>query len=131
MIHLTFDEMMRVARRAIDADVLVRDAGLLESAIVRPRTSIMGSDAYPTLDLKAAALVHSLVTNHALVDGDKRLGLAGLITFLGVNGRRLTMTEDAAYDFIVEIADGRLDDVETIARCIAALCAARRSGREL
>lgn len=130
MIHLTFDEMLRVARRAIDADVLVRDAGLLESAIVRPRTSVMGADAYPTLDLKAAALVHSLVTNHALVDGNERLGLAGLITFLGVNGRRLTMTEDAAYDFIVEIADGRLDDVETIARCIAAHTAARHSGRE-
>lgn len=74
--------------------------------------------------------MHSLVTNHALVDGNERLGLAGLITFLGVNGRRLTMTEDAAYDVIVEIADGRLDDVETIARCIAAHSAARHSGRE-
>lgn len=119
MIHLTFDEMLRVARRAIDAEVVVRDAGLLESALVRPRTSVMGADAYPTLELKAAALVHSLVGNHALVDGNKRLGLAGLVAFLGVNGRRLRMTNDGAYDFIVAIADGSLDDVETIADCIS------------
>jgi len=63
------------------------------------------------------------------VDGNKRLGLAGLIAFLGLNGRRLTMTEDGAYDFIVQIAEGVLDDVETIAECLVQHTAPRRVRR--
>jgi death on curing protein len=65
------------------------------------------------------ALTHSLVCNHALVDGNKRLGLACLVVFLGMNGRRLTMGNDEAYDFIYGIAAGDLRDVSDIARRIA------------
>ena len=129
MIHLTYGELLHVARRAVAPDVVVRDAGLLGSALARPRASVLGADAYPTLEEKAAALVHSLVNNHGLVDGNKRLGLAGLIAFLGLNGRRLTMTEDGAYDFIVQIAEGVLDDVETIAECLVQHTAPRRVRR--
>jgi death on curing protein len=92
VIFLTAEELLFVAQRAIGAEVVVRDLGLLESAAARPQASAFGRDAYATLEERAAALVHSLVNNHALVDGNKRLGLAGLIAFLGVNGYRLTWT---------------------------------------
>ena len=64
----------------------VRDVGLLESAAARPRTSLWGGDAYPTLGSKAAALLDSLVNNHALVDGNKRLGWLATVVFLDLNG---------------------------------------------
>ncbi len=115
MILLTFGELLHVAERTLGHPAAVRDAGLLESALARPRATAFGADAYPTLEAKAAAFVHSLVRNNALIDGNKRLGLAGLIVLLGVNGRRLAWTNDEAYDFIIEIAEGRLDDVEPIA----------------
>lgn len=83
MIHLTVDEALHVARRTLGADVVIRDVGLLAAAVARPATSVGGQDAYPTLVVKAAALVHSVVRNHALVDGDERLGLMMLVVFLG------------------------------------------------
>lgn len=93
----------------------IRDVGLLESAVARPLTTVFGEDAYPTLHDKAAALVHSVCRNHALVDGNKRLSLATLIAFLGVNGERLTVDNNGAYDLIIAIASGELDDVASIA----------------
>jgi death-on-curing protein len=115
MIHLTVDEALQIARRTIGPGVLIRDAGMLEAALARAATTVDGRDAYPTLVEKAAALVHSAVRNHALVDGNKRLGLMLLIVFLGVNGRTLTMSNDQAYACIVAIAEGRLDDFASIA----------------
>jgi death on curing protein len=106
--------------------VAVRDLGLLESAAARPQASAFGQDAYPSLEQRAAALVHSLVNNHALVDGNKRLGLAGLIAFLGVNGYRLTWTNDEGYAFIVDVADGTLVEVGEIAGRIEGASASQR-----
>ena len=79
----------------------------------------LGADAYPGLDAKAAALLHSLARNHALVDGNKRLALAGVIAFYGVNGLRLTLTNDGAYELIMAVADGALDEVGEIAGRLA------------
>lgn len=118
MIYLTLPELLYVAERAIGR-FSVRDAGLLEAALARPRATAFGEDAYPGLDHKAAALAHSLARNHGLVDGNKRLALAGLIAFLGVNGRRLTMSNDQAYDFVIALSTGELDDVPTIAAAIS------------
>jgi death-on-curing protein len=115
MIYLTFPELLRVAERVIDGEVKVRDAGLLESALARPQSSVFGQDAYPDLDTKSAALLHSLARNHALIDGNKRLALGGLIAFYGLNGRRLTLTNDAAYELVMAVAAGELDTVEEIA----------------
>lgn len=115
MIYLTLAELLRVAERVLGPDVPVRDFGLFESALARPRSTVFGEDAYPTVDDKAAALLHSLTRNHALVDGNKRLGLAGLIAFYGVNGRRLTLSNDAAYELVMAVAAGELDSVEAIA----------------
>ena len=119
MIYLTAEELAHVARRAIQHEVVVADAGLLESAAARPRASAFGADAYPDLAHKAAALMHSLARNHSLVDGNKRLALAGTIAFLGVNGWRLTLTNDDAYDLVMEVATGGLDDVGALADRLA------------
>src|SRR5256885_402430 len=97
----------------------VRDWGLLESALARPKASVFGEDAYPGLTGKAAAVLHSLVTNRALVDGNKRLGLVAVLLFFGVNGCDLTATEDERVDLILALADGRLSDVEKIAENLA------------
>lgn len=115
MIYLTLHELLHVAERTLGPDVPVRDHGLLESALARPRATAFGQDAYEGLEEKAAALLHSLARNHALVDGNKRLALASTIAFLGINGRRLTLTNDEAYTLIMDVASGQLDDVAEIA----------------
>jgi len=99
--------------------VQVRDAGLLESSLPRPRSTAFGEDAYPSTHGKAPALLHSLARNHGLVDGNKRLALAATIAFYGLNGLRLTLSNDEAYDLVMAIAAGDLDDVEPIAGRLA------------
>jgi death-on-curing protein len=123
---LDLDDLLYIASRALGHPPEVRDLGLLEAAAARPRTSAFGKDAYPDLETKAAALVHSVVSNHALVDGNKRLGLAALLAFLGLNGRRLTWTNDEAYAFIIDIASGELGEVDAIADRIRAGTSRRR-----
>lgn len=126
MIYLTYADLLRVAERAIGGTPLVRDAGLLEAAAARSRTTVFGRDAYPSLVEKVAALTHSVARNHALVDGNKRLALGGLIAFLGVNGRRLTLTNDEAYDLIIAISTGELNEIADIAERIRAATEDRR-----
>jgi death-on-curing protein len=116
VIYLTLPELLRIAERVLRSDPPVRDIGLLESAVARPQATAFGADAYPDLDSKAAALLHSLARNHALIDGNKRLALAAVIAFYGVNGRRLTLTNDGAYHLVIDVATGHLDSVEEIAR---------------
>lgn len=115
MIFLTPAELLRVAERATGEPVAVRDHGLLASAAARPRAGVFGADAYPGIADKAAALMHSLARHHPLVDGNKRLALAGVVTFLGVNGYRTSLSNDEAYDLTIAVATGELDDVATIA----------------
>jgi death on curing protein len=115
VIYLTLPELMHVAERTLGPGVPVRDHGLIESALARPRATAFGADAYRSLELKAAALLHSLARNHALVDGNKRLALAATIAFLGLNGRRLTLSNDEAYTLVMDVAAGKLDDVSRIA----------------
>jgi death-on-curing protein len=126
MLYLTLRELLLVGERALGAKAMVRDHGLLASALARPRATVFGQDAYPSLDLKAAALLHSLARNHALVDGNKRLALAALIAFYGVNGRRMTLTNDEAYDLVIGVAAGKLDTVEEIAEVLAGATESRR-----
>ncbi len=87
----------------------VRDLGLLDSACHRPRSGIFGREAYPALAGKAAALLHSLAGNHALVDGNKRLALLAAVVFLRINGYRLDLADDEAFDLIMSVAAGQLD----------------------
>ena len=115
MIYLTLPELLHVAERVLGGEPKVRDHGLLESAAARAQATAFGADAYPDLDTKTAALLHSLARNHALADGNKRLALAAVIAFYGVSGRRLTLTNDAAYELVVKVAAGHLDAVDDIA----------------
>ena len=87
----------------------VRDLGLLDSACHRPQASFFGQEAYPTLAAKAAALMHSLACNHALVDGNKRLALLATVVFLRINGCTLDLTDDEAFDLTMSVAVGQLD----------------------
>jgi death on curing protein len=117
VIYLDVEDLLHIAERTI-GNVEVRDLGLLESAAARPQASAFGEDAYRSILEKAAALIHSIARNHALVDGNKRLALAGGIAFLGINGLRLTMSNDEAYDMIIAIATGQLDVVSDIAQTL-------------
>lgn len=84
----------------------VRDVGLLESAAHRPSTRLWGDDAYPGIDLKAAAPLESITRNLALVDGNKRLGWLATVVFYGLNGFDLDAPDDAAYDLVIAVATG-------------------------
>jgi death-on-curing protein len=81
---------LHIAERALGSELDVRDYGRLVSAAARPQASGFGGDAYPDLDAKSGAPLHSLARNHARVDGNKRLALAAVIAFYEVNGRRLS-----------------------------------------
>ena len=94
----------------------LRDLGLLDSAIHRPRSSAFGQDAYVTIELKAAALLHSLVNNHPLVDGNKRLGWLTTVVFAGINGLEPQLTDEQAFDLVWEVASGGLSLEEIAAR---------------
>ncbi|MEX5718567.1 type II toxin-antitoxin system death-on-curing family toxin [Geodermatophilus maliterrae] len=114
MIHLDLEDLLHVARRTLGA-FEVRDIGLLESAAARPQATAFGEDAYPSIQDKAAALLHSVARNHPLVDGNERLSLAATIAFHGLNGVQLTLSNDEAYELVMAIASGQLDDVASIA----------------
>lgn len=97
----------------------VRDVGLLQSSLARPNTTLYGADAYPSLDLKAAALMHSIVTSHPLIDGNKRTAWALMITFVLLNGFEVVAETDDAFDFVLGVATESLD-LDAIASWIAA-----------
>lgn len=113
--YLDLDDLLEIARAAVGGDVMVADYGLLESALARPRASVFGEDAYPGLHLKAAALLHSLARNHALVDGNKRLAWTACRTFLAINGQWISAPEDERFDFVIQVATGVEPDLDKIA----------------
>lgn len=94
----------------------VRDLGLLHAAAARPRASLFGEDAYPTLALKGAALLHSLVPNHALVDGNKRIGFLACLVFLDLNGVEVDVSDDEAFAVVMDVATGVADLAEIVER---------------
>ena len=94
----------------------VRDLGLLDSAAARPQSAMFGEEAYPALELKAAALLHSVCRNHALVDGNKRLAWLGTTVFLDINGARTGLSHDEAFDLVMAVAEGSIDVPEIAAR---------------
>lgn len=120
--YLTAEDLVLITTNATGRQPLVRDYGLLESAAARPQTVVFGQEAYPEIWTKAAALGHSLIANHPLVDGNKRLGWVAMRTFLELNGIATARAKPApAERFVLEIAAGRLDDVADIAKQLRAL----------
>lgn len=116
--YLSLDDLLAVAA-GILGEVLVRDAGLLASAVARPATTVFGTDAYPEFAEKAAALMHSLARNHALVDGNKRLAWSATRAFCMLNDRDIRYRVDDAERFVLAVAAGDLD-VPQIADWLAA-----------
>lgn len=114
--YLTLEDLLRLVRRLGLGPV--RDLGLLDAAVARPQSSAFGEDAYPTIELKAAALLHSIVTNHALVDGNKRLGWLATTVFLDVNDAPVDLGDDDAFQLVVDVAEGRIGVEESADRLI-------------
>ena len=98
---------------------MVKDPGLLDSALARPKTTLFGEFAYPTIEMMAAAMHQSLVKNHPLIDGNKRTAWLLLITFLFMNELTVEMTADEGMDFTLGVAEGRYD-LEQAAKIIKA-----------
>jgi death on curing protein len=113
--YLELEDLLALTR-ALGAGP-VRDLGLLDAACARPRSSAFGEEAYPTVVLKAAALLHSIARNHALVDGNKRLAWLGAVVFLDLNGHEVTLTDDEAFELVMAVAQGD-PDVEDIAAAL-------------
>lgn len=121
--YLTLEDVLE---RITVMDAAVRDVGLIEAAVARPRTSIFGRDAYAELPQKAAALMQSLVMNHALEDGNKRLGLSCALAMLRLNGCVSAATKDELFELIIE----RGLDVDAIAQCLRAAPQEPSEGRD-
>jgi death-on-curing protein len=113
--YLTTRDLIAIADAATGGQALLRDAGLIDSAAHRPMATVFGQDAYPDLFTKAAALLHSILRNHALVDGNKRLAWTACLTFLAINGIEVDPDADDAFEFVMKIAASDLDDLSDIA----------------
>lgn len=112
---LDLDDVIGLAVALLGDPAPIRDLGLLGSAVSRPQTTAFGDDAYPDIWTKAAALLQSIVTNHALVDGNKRLGWLCTAVFLEINGIEISRAgNDGVYDLVVHVAAGH-PTVEEIA----------------
>jgi death-on-curing protein len=103
--YLDIQDLVELATHLLGDPPPIRDVGLLGSAAARPQTTVFGEDAYPTIWTKAAALLHSIVKNPALVDGNKRLGWLAAAVFLELNGVGITKASNSdVYDFVIDVA---------------------------
>ena len=122
---LDLDDLLSLARRLLGDPPPIRDIGLLGSAVARPQTTVEGHDAYPDRWEKGAALLQSIVNNHALVDGNKRLGWLATAVFLEINGASVaTASNDDVFDLVMSVATGEFD-LAGIAHRLAELSNAR------
>lgn len=116
--YLELSDALEAVRRL---GFFVKEVGLLDSALARPRTTVFGEDAYPTLGLKAAAMSHSLIKNHALVDGNKRTTWALMVSFLFVNGYRHNFNADEGYAWTLDLATDKISIEEAASQIEAHL----------
>ncbi|WP_354640760.1 type II toxin-antitoxin system death-on-curing family toxin [Kitasatospora camelliae] len=130
MRYLTVLEILELAEYACQGqEVGVRDLGLVASAAHRPGSQMFGVEAYPGLFEKAAALLHSLASNHPFVDGNKRTAWMAAVVFLDLNGVDMAgIDQDAAYDLVVGVAAGEVAEVGAIADRLSGLAEGARPG---
>ena len=103
--YLDLEDVLSLARTLLGDPPPVRDIGLLGSAVARPQTSVFGEDAYPDVYSKASALLQSIVNDHPLVDGNKRLGWLATAVFLELNDVQASKaSNDDVYDFVIWVA---------------------------
>ena len=113
--YLTEEDLLYMTGVLMGYPLPVRESALLDSAVARPQTTVFGNDAYPDVWAKAAALIQSVVKNHPLVDGNKRLGWLSAATFLEINGVSVShVPNGSVYNFVMEVASGK-DSVERLA----------------
>ena len=121
-VYLTAEDVLAIAEQAVDDQtVVVRDAGLLESAVHRPSASMFGQEAYADLFDKAAALLQSLAINHPFLDGNKRTAWVSCVVFLAMNEVQLRPDIDAAERLVIAVATGGMDEVKAIGEALRAL----------
>lgn len=94
---------------------LVRDEGLLESAVNLPFQTFGGMELYPSILEKAARLGYSLINNHPFIDGNKRIGVHAMLIFLDVNGIDCDYEDNNLIDTVFHLADGTLKDTDLLA----------------
>ena len=124
--YLDLDDLVDLARTLLGDPPPIRDIGLLGSAAARPQSTAFGEDAYPDLSTKAAALLQSIVNNHALVDGNKRLGWLATAVFLELNGIKASrVSNEDVYDLVIWIASSN-PDLADITRRLKLLIRAQR-----
>ena len=120
-IYLDLADVLSLATRLLGDPPPIRDVGLLESAVARPRTVVFGVEAYETIWTKAAALLQSIVNNHALIDGNKRLGWLATAVFLELNDAPISLaSNDDVYKLVLSVASGS-PDVDEIAEQLQGL----------
>ena len=120
-VFLDLADVLALASRVLGDPPPIRDVGLLESAVARPRTVVFGVEAYETIWTKAAALLQSIVNNHALIDGNKRLGWLATAVFLELNDIPISLaSNDDVYELVLSVASGS-PDVEEIAKRLQSL----------
>lgn len=125
--YLDVDDLTDLATLLLGDPPPIRDVGLLGSAAARPQTTVFGDDAYPDVWTKAAALLQSIVKNHALIDGNKRLGWLATAVFLELNGVKATRAlNDDVYDLVMDVA-AHQREVEEIASGLRAVVGGTRS----
>lgn len=112
--YLHLEDLLQLASDL--GDLVVRDLGLLEAAALRPQTTLYGQEAYPGIPEKAAVLLESLTRNHALIDGNKRIGWLAVVVFLDLNALTLDAPDDDAYDLVISVSTGALDYSEVARR---------------
>lgn len=103
--YLDLEDALQLIARA---GFYVKDLGLLDSALARPRTSLFGDDAYPEIELKGAAMMHSLIKNYPMVDGNKRTSWFMLTAFLFINGFHIEMPTEKALTLTLGLATDEL-----------------------
>ncbi|MCE9622619.1 MAG: Fic family protein [Actinomycetia bacterium] len=120
--YLDLDDLVDLARTLLGDPPPIRDIGLLGSAAARPQATAFGQDAYPDLITKAAALLQSIVNNHALVDGNKRLGWLATAVFLELNDiKASSASNDDVYELVIWIASSNPDLAAITERLQAAI----------
>jgi death-on-curing protein len=104
MIFPTTEQVIGINARHLGGHAAVRDTGLVQSAVARPQTVAFGVEAYPNLDEKAAALLHSIICNRPFIDGNRRTGWAAMEIMLGANGHWSDLNDGEAFDLVIRIA---------------------------
>lgn len=122
MRYLSLPELLTLHWRVIaqtGGGAGIRDLGLIESALAQPRMTFGGTDLYPTLGEKAAALAFSLIKNHPFIDGNKRIGHAAMETFLLLNGYQVSASIDEQERVIMQLAASEIGRAEFTAWLLA------------